>query len=186
MHIQPHTTKQASLRPKTSRRDLLPTEPPRVIRPPGPGDGLEHLADVVVNVLELLALLEIAVREPAGGARGDLLPVAAPCEGEAGDAQEAAGDAVAQGGCVLGDCVDGEVLAVAAAVAAPDGDDDEGEDEEEDEGDDGGDDECLLFCLKGFCVSVYGRDCYALLFLPLFLYFFSFEVWFLVEGAHIL
>lgn len=116
-----------------------------MIRPPGPGNGLEHLGDVVVNVLELLALLEIAVREPAaaGRARGDL-PVAAPCKGEAGDAQEAAGDAVAQGGGVLGDCVEGEVLAVAAAVAAPDGDDDEGEDEEEDEGDDGGDDERLL------------------------------------------
>lgn len=149
---------------KKKARDLLPTEPPRVIRPPGPGNGLEHLGNVVVNVLELLALLEVTVREPAaaaaaaGLARGDL-PVAAPCEGEAGDTQEAAGDAVAQGGGVLGDCVEGEVLAVAAAVAAPDGDDDEGEDEEEDEGDDGGNDESL-FGFGSFCVVSLWAACY--------------------------
>ena len=51
------------------------------------------------------------------GARGHL-PIPPPREGSAGDSDEAVGDAVAPTGCVFGDCVDGEVLAVADAVVA--------------------------------------------------------------------
>lgn len=101
-----------------------------------PRNGLKHLPDVVVNLSQLFSLLEV------NGARGHL-PIPPPREGSAGDSDEAVGDAVAPTSCVFGDCVDGEVLAVADAVVTPYRDDDEGEDEEEDEGDDGGDDERL-------------------------------------------
>jgi hypothetical protein len=101
-----------------------------------PRNSLKHLPDVVIQLSQLFSLLEV---DGAGGH----LPIPPPCEGGAGDSDEAVGDAVAPRGCVFGDCVDGEVLAVADAVVAPYRDDDEGEDEEEDKGDDGGDDERL-------------------------------------------
>ncbi|KAJ4863901.1 hypothetical protein T069G_00431 [Trichoderma breve] len=114
-----------------------------VVRPPGPGQGIEHLGNVLVYVLQLLALLEVAIWNAAG--HGDV-PISPPSEGEASDADDAVGDAVSPGGRVLGYCVDGQILAVSGAVAAPAGHDDEGEEEEEDERDDGGDDEYLWFC----------------------------------------
>ncbi|KAK1243893.1 hypothetical protein MKX08_002031 [Trichoderma sp. CBMAI-0020] len=117
--------------------NLLSAEPSCAFNSlPRPRNGLKHLPDIVVNLSQLLPLLEV------NGARGHL-PIPPPCEGGAGDSDEAVGEAVAPTGCVFGDCVDGEVLAVADAVVAPYWDDDEGEDEEEDEGDDGGDDERL-------------------------------------------
>lgn len=101
-----------------------------------PRNSLKHPPDVVVYLFQLFSLLEV------NGARGHL-PIPPPCKGHAGDSDEAVGDAVAPRGCLLGDCVDGEILAIADAVVAPYRDDDEGEDEEEDERDDGGDDERL-------------------------------------------
>jgi hypothetical protein len=55
---------------------------------------------------------------------------------------------------MLGDGVDGEVLAIASAVMAPYGDDDEGEDKEEDERDDKGDDERLM-AARGVLVAAH-------------------------------